>query len=100
MITLGTVRVAVLSEKPWSEMDQLVRSELSAGRLTNQIHDELLALEADLRATPGLTEQAEDAFLDTLDLLVGFCPAGKEYQNLTSPAADLERPSQPMTQAR
>lgn len=81
MIPFDTVREALLSSQPWTGMDQVVRAELAAGRLTHQIKDELLGLEDTLRQVPGFNEQSEDAFLDTIDLLVGFCPAGREYQN-------------------
>ncbi len=81
MVSFDVVRDALLSPQPWTGMDQVVRNELAAGRLTHQIKDELLAMEKALREIPGFSEQSEEAFLDTLDLLIGFCPAGREYQN-------------------
>jgi hypothetical protein len=81
MVSFEAVRDALLSPQPWTGMDHVVRSELAAGRLTHQIKDELLAMEEAVREIPGFSEQSEEAFLDTLDLLVGFCPAGREYQN-------------------
>lgn len=81
MITLDALRLAALSEQPWAELDRLVRAELSAGRLTRAIYDEIMSLEEAVSNTPGYTEDAHDAIGDTLDALIGFCRADCAYKN-------------------
>jgi hypothetical protein len=81
MITLDSLRTAVLSDQPWIELDKLVRAELSAGRLTRAIYDEIVALQDTIRDVPGYTDDADDAIGDTLDTLVGFCAADCQYKN-------------------
>lgn len=81
MITLDSLRSAALANQPWSELDRLVQAELSSGRLTNQIYDELVGMMEELRATPGFGEQSEEAFGDTLDRLSGFCHVDSAYKN-------------------
>lgn len=81
MITLDSLRSAVLSNQPWSELDRLVQAELSSGQLTNQIYDELVGMTEALRETPGFNEQSEEAFGDTLDRLSGFCHVDSAYKN-------------------
>ena len=62
-------------------MDELVRAELAAGRLTRAIYDEIMSLQERVRETPGFTEDADDAIGDTLDALIGFCRADYAYKN-------------------
>ena len=81
MIHLDDLRAALLSDQPHTRLDDLVRSELAAGRLTRQIYDELLTLADAVRATPGFNEDAEEAFGDTLDVLIGFCRPEFAYKN-------------------
>jgi len=81
MITLETLRIAALSPQPWDELDVLVRAELSAGRLTKEIYEEIRGLQNAVRETPGFSEDANDAIGDTLDALIGFCSADREYKN-------------------
>jgi hypothetical protein len=81
MITLDAVRAAILADKPWTRLDELVRAELAAGRLTRQVFDDLHSLEDALRATPGFGDDAEEALGDTLDRLSGFCRQEFAYKN-------------------
>jgi hypothetical protein len=81
MITLETLRTVLLSDQPYIRLDELVRSELSSGRLTKQIHDELYGMEDAVRTTPGFGENAEEALRDTIDALNGFSPAKYAYKN-------------------
>lgn len=81
MISIDAVRAAVLSDQPWTRLDELVRTELAAGRTTRQIFDDLRELSTDVRGTSGLSDDGEDAFGDTLDALIGFCPAKYAYHD-------------------
>ena len=81
MITLDTLRTVLLSDQPYTKLDALVRSELSSGRRTRDIHDELHGMEDAVRQTPGFGEAAEDALRDTIDALAGFCPAKYAYHD-------------------
>lgn len=91
MIELEAVRAAVLSDLPWSRLDELVRAELAAGRRTRQIYEELAALADGVDDTPGLTDGGSDAFGDTLDKLTGNCHESQWYEdppNTTLPTKD------------
>lgn len=81
MITLDALRSALLSDQPHTKLDELVRAELAAGRLTQEIYKELDALEESVRATPGFGDDADEALRDTMDALNGFCPAEVAYKN-------------------
>ncbi|HET6573981.1 MAG TPA: hypothetical protein VFG68_10295 [Fimbriiglobus sp.] len=81
MISIDAVRAAVLSDEPWTRLDELVRAELASGRTTKQIFDDLRGMAKEVRGTPGLSEDGEDAFGDTLDALVGFCSSRYAYKN-------------------
>ena len=73
MITLETVRAAALSDRPWDRLDELVRAEMAAGRKVAEIADEFIKMLDDVWETPGLSEDGNDAFGDTLDALTGNC---------------------------
>jgi hypothetical protein len=73
MITLDFVRAAVLSDQPWMKLDELVRAEMAAGRKVKEIFGDLKVMVDEVWDTPGLTENGEDAFGDTLDALTGNC---------------------------
>jgi hypothetical protein len=90
MITQDALRSALLSDQPWTRLDELVRAELAGGRLVNQIFDELLAMEDAVRESPGFDEDAEDAFRDTLDALNGFCKSEYAYRNPPVPPSQEE----------
>src|SRR5687767_4117444 len=79
MITLNAVRTAILSDDPYTLMDRLVRNELSAGRTTRQITNDLNPLIDDALATPGLTEDGEESLLGVLDALTGNCHRDCQY---------------------
>ena len=81
MLTLDSLRISLISDQPYSKLDELVRAELSAGRLTKQIRVELLELEDAVRALPGFSQQAEEAIRDTIDALAGFCSPKHAYHN-------------------
>lgn len=87
MLTLDAVRAAVLDPQPWLRLDDLVRAELAAGRLVKQLHAELRGMAAAVWETPGITEDGEDAFGDTLDALVGHC--ARRYAYTDPPAAPV-----------
>ncbi len=91
MISIDAVRVAMLSDMPWSRLDEIVRAEMSAGRKIKEIFGDLNAMLDDVRDTPGLSEDGDDAILDTLDALTGNCRADQCYQdppNTTLPAEE------------
>ena len=81
MITLDAIRAAVLSDKPWSKLDDLVRAELAAGRKVKEILASINPLVDTVLETPGLTEDGEEALLDTLDALNGNCRSDQCYRN-------------------
>ncbi len=81
MIAIDTVQNALRSPQPWSALDQLVQAELSVGRLTNQIHDDLTTALDDVRSAPDSSEDLEEPLLDTLDRLTGFCREDQVYRN-------------------
>jgi hypothetical protein len=91
MIVLEAVRAAVLSDKPWSRLDELVRAELAAGQRTKQIYESLAAMADAIDDTPGLTDDGSDAFGDVLDALTGMCHPDCQYKdspNTTLPTED------------
>lgn len=91
MLTLDTVRTAVLSDQPWSRLDELVRAELASGRTTRQIYKSLMGIVDDIDATPGLSEEGSDALGDALDALTGYCHPKCQYQdppNATLPSEE------------
>ncbi len=81
MISIDTIRSAVLSDQPWARLDEIVRAELAAGRTTRKIFDELWSISNEVQDTPGLSEDGEDALGDTLDALNGFCSSRDAYKN-------------------
>jgi hypothetical protein len=91
MITLETVRAAVLSQEPWARLDELVRTEMAAGQKTKQIFEVLMEMANDIDDTPGLSEDGKDAFGDALDALTGMCHPDCQYKdppNTTLPAEE------------
>jgi len=82
MISFDAIRAAVLSELPWTRLDELVRADLAEGRSTKELFDELRALSKEIPRIEGVTPDGIDAFGDTLDALVGFCPADYAYENV------------------
>lgn len=87
MIDIDAVRSAVLADKPYQELDTLVRAEVASGRSVGRICGDLLTMTEALRATPGYGERAEEAFFDTLDRLIGFCPQDSACENATPTVA-------------
>jgi hypothetical protein len=88
MISLETLRQALLSADPFSELDRLVRVELGAGRTTQQVFDDLNPMIDVVLATLGVTEDGEEALFGALDTLSGNCHPDCEYR-------DLPRDAQP-----
>ncbi|MFO0848524.1 MAG: hypothetical protein U0871_08210 [Gemmataceae bacterium] len=80
-MTLDAVRAAILSDQPWARLDELVRAELTAGRLTHQIGDELQGMLDELQETPGLSENGDDALMETLESLFQMGPRKYWYEN-------------------
>ena len=95
MLTLDTVRSALLSDRPWPELDALIRAELAVGRTTRQIYAVLMDMAEEIDATPNLSDKSSDAFGDALDALTGMCHRDCQYQDpptITVPTAET-RPS-------
>lgn len=78
-MTLAQIQSAVAATKPFAQMDQLVRQELAAGRTVAEIVADVSPLVDDVLALPGLTDDGEEAFLGTLDALLGNCRADQCY---------------------
>lgn len=89
MIPFEAVRAAVLADQPWSRLDDLVRAELAGGRTVNDIFEELNAMANQVLDIPGLTEDGEDAFGDTLDALTGNCRQDRQYHDSPRSAAPV-----------
>ncbi len=75
MLTLDTVRAAVLADQPWTRLDELVRAEMIAGQKVKQIYEALVVIADEIDATPGLSADGSEALGDTLDALTGMCRA-------------------------
>ncbi|HKB01581.1 MAG TPA: hypothetical protein VKD90_05145 [Gemmataceae bacterium] len=81
MISLNTLRPALLAADPYAEIDRLVRAELQAGRTTRQVFDDLNPLVDEARATPGMTVDGEEALFGALDALTGDCHPDCQYKD-------------------
>ncbi len=79
MISIDAVRTAAFSDLPWSRLDAIVRGEMATGRKVKDILTDYATVLDQVRETPGLSEDAEDALLDTLDSLTGNCRADQRY---------------------
>lgn len=79
MLTLEAIRRAVRSSDPYTQMDQLVRGEMAAGVRVADIFSALDSLLDEALATPGLTEDGEEALLGTVDALTGNCHRDCQY---------------------
>jgi hypothetical protein len=90
MITLDAVRAAILADLPWTRLDELVRAELAAGRTTKDVFATLMGMADEVWSTPGLSEDGEDAFGDTLDALTGDCHPDCRYKDPPNPARPTE----------
>jgi hypothetical protein len=91
MIAFDALRTALLSDQPWTRLDELVRAEQVSGRTTKQIFDELNGMWKQIDEIPGLSEDGKDAFGDTLDALTGMCHRDCQYKdppNTTLPVED------------
>jgi hypothetical protein len=81
MISFDQVRAAVQADQPWTELDNLVRSEMASGRSTKQIFDELHGMLGKLDDMKDVSEDGMDAFGDTLDALTGHCHKDCQYKD-------------------
>lgn len=80
MITLEAVRSALLlSDSPYDRLDRLVKAELAVGRKVRAVFDDLNSFVDAVLETPGLTTDAEEAFLGTLDALTDGCNPASRY---------------------
>ena len=95
MITLAAIRDAVLTPDPYTKMDEIVRTEMSAGHKVRAILDAINPLIDTVLDTPGLTPDGEEAFLGTLDALTGDCDPDQCYYD----PPDTVRPHDPGTAA-
>ena len=82
MITIQSVRAAVLASDPYTEMHDLVRNEMSAGRKVKEVLDSINPLVAEALDLPDLSEDGEEALLGTLDALTGNCHRDCQYKDL------------------
>jgi hypothetical protein len=89
MITLEALRSALLADRPFTEIDRLVRGELGAGRTTAQVFDNLQSWVDEAVQFPGLTEDGEEALLGALDALTGNCHRDCQYHDPPRPAAPV-----------
>jgi hypothetical protein len=94
MIAFDAVRSALLSDQPWSRMDDLVRAELASGRTTAEIYATLHEMADQVAGIAALSEDGEDAFGDTLDALLGNCHPDCRYQD-ASPNTHPSWPTRP-----
>ncbi|MCI0700628.1 MAG: hypothetical protein L0241_06065 [Planctomycetia bacterium] len=81
MLTLDAVRAAVLSDQPWTRLDELVRAEMAAGRKVKEIYEDLAGMADEIDNLPGLSDDGSDAFGDTLDALTGMCHRDCQYKD-------------------
>lgn len=86
MISLDALRSALLADRPFTEIDRLVRAELDSGRTTGQVFDAIRPLVDPALKTPGLTEDGEEALLGALDALTGACHPDCQYTDPPRPA--------------
>jgi hypothetical protein len=104
MITLETLRSALLSKDPYEEIDRLVREELDAGRTTKQVFNEINPMLHEARRTPGLSEDGEEALFGVLDALTGNCLSDQCYQdppkNSLPPIGEIAVAAQPEGEAK
>jgi hypothetical protein len=90
MITIDMLRSALTTEKPWLELDRLVRAEQAQGRRVNDIRTELEALVEPARDAINLTDEADDAMMDTLDALAGNCHPNWQYKDPPTPTVPID----------
>jgi hypothetical protein len=81
MTTFDQLRSALLDADPHAALDRIVQAELSAGRKTKEIHDELLGHIFAIRAIPEYTVELEDPLGDTLDALSGYVHPDFAYKD-------------------
>lgn len=81
MITIDSIRAAIVAADPYAEMDRVVQGELAAGRLVKDVFEDIRPHVEQLLDMPGMTEDGEEAFLGTLDALTGNCRADLVYRN-------------------
>lgn len=82
MITIQSIRAAVMASDPYTEMHNLVRNEMDAGLKVKEVFDSINPLVAEALDTPRLTENGEEALLGTLDALTGNCHRDCQYKDL------------------
>jgi len=93
MISLDALRSAVTADRPYTEIDRLVRAELGAGRTTRQVFDDLQCLVDAAVNTPGLTEDGQEALFGALDALTGDCHRDCQYHDPPRPAGPAVAPA-------
>src|SRR4051812_1182491 len=85
MISLDTLRAALLADDPYTQIDRLVRAELAGGRTTGQVFDGLQPPGDGALDSRGLSEDGEEALLGALDALTGDCPPDCRYHDVPAP---------------
>jgi hypothetical protein len=93
MISLETLRPALLSADPYAEIDRLVRAELDAGRTTRQVFSELHPLTDAARTWVGMTQDGEEALFGALDALTGNCHPDCQYRDPPTPIGPVASPA-------
>ncbi len=93
MISLQNIRTAIFDAQPFTQMDRLIQDELSSGRKVKEILDALKPLVDDILETPDLSDDGEEAFLGTLDALMGNCR--KEQCYIDRPITEVSVPALP-----
>ncbi len=73
MITLELLLASLQTGDPYDGIDALIRSELTKGRRTREIHADIFSLAPSVRGAPGFTEDAYEALMGALDALTGNC---------------------------
>ena len=87
MIPFDDLRTVLLAADPYGAMDALIRRELTAGRRTSAIYDELVDHVEAVRTLPEYTDDVENNLGDTLDALCGWCHRDYAYQDPPEPGA-------------
>lgn len=68
-------------------------SRSAAGRLTDEIHENLTTVLDEIQAESDHDEEKDEPLLDTLDRLIGFCRAELAYQNPPATPAEAKTPA-------
>jgi hypothetical protein len=96
MISSVTLRSALASPNPFDAMDHIVRKEMKGGRKVSEILAAMQPHVDSVLELPGLTAESEEAFLGTLDALMGNCRPEQCYRD-AEPTIQSSNPKVPAT---